>query len=56
MVQAPGIILKEEKSENTEENLKYSMDIIKDKSAKVVLISNNFHIYRAKKIAAETRV
>ena len=48
---SPGIILKEEKSENTEENLKYSLDIIKDKSAKVVLISNNFHIYRAKKIA-----
>ncbi len=47
----PGIIIKEEKSENTEENLKYSMDIIKDKSAKVVLASNNFHIYRAKKIA-----
>ncbi len=47
----PGIILKEEKSENTEENLKYSMDIIKDNSAKVVVVSNNFHIYRAKKIA-----
>ncbi len=47
----PGIILKEEKSENTEENLKYSMDIIKDNSAKVVVVSNNFHIYMAKKIA-----
>lgn len=47
----PGIILKEEKSENTEENLRYSMDIIKDSSAKVVVVSNNFHIYRAKKIA-----
>lgn len=47
----PGIIFKEEESENTEENLKYSMDIIKDKSAKVVVISNNFHIYRAKRIA-----
>ena len=47
----PGIILKEEKSENTEENLRYSMDIIKDNSAKVVVVSNNFHIYRAKKFA-----
>ncbi len=47
----PGIIIKEEKSENTEENLKYSMDIIKDKSAKIVLASNNFDIYRAKRIA-----
>lgn len=49
----PGIIFKEEKSKNTEENLKYSMDIIKDQSAKVVVASNNFHIYRAKKIALE---
>ncbi|MCI9078792.1 MAG: YdcF family protein [Lachnospiraceae bacterium] len=47
----PGIILKEEKSKNTEQNFKYSMDIIKDKSAKVVIVSNNFHIYRAKRIA-----
>lgn len=47
----PGIIIKEEKSKNTEENLKFSMDIIKDKSAKVVIASNNFHIYRAVKIA-----
>lgn len=47
----PGNVIKEEKSVNTSENLKYSMDIIGNKSAKVVIISNNFHIYRAVKIA-----
>jgi len=47
----PGNIITEEKSANTDENLKYSMDIIKDKKASVVIVSNNFHIYRAKKIA-----
>ena len=44
-------IIKEEKSENTDENLRYSMDIIGNKSDKVVIVSNNFHIYRAEKIA-----
>ena len=44
-------IIKEEKSENTDENLRYSMYIIGNKSDKVVIVSNNFHIYRAKKIA-----
>lgn len=44
-------IIKEEKSENTDENLRYSMDIIGNKTDKVVIVSNNFHIYRAKKIA-----
>lgn len=47
----PGRIIKEEKSVNTDENLRYSMDIIGDKSAQVVIASNNFHIYRAKRIA-----
>ena len=46
-----GRIIKEEKSVNTDENLRYSMDIIGNKSAKVVIVSNNFHIYRAKRIA-----
>lgn len=44
-------IIKEEKSENTDENLRYSMDIIGNKADKVVIVSNNFHIYRAKRIA-----
>ncbi len=46
-------IIKEERSVNTDQNLKYSMDIIKDKSVGVVIVSNDFHIYRAKKIAAK---
>lgn len=46
-------IIKEENSFNTDENLRYSMDIIGDKSASVVLASNNFHIYRAKRIAVK---
>lgn len=44
-------IIKEEKSVNTEQNLRYSMEIISDKTAKTVIVSNKFHIYRAKKIA-----
>ena len=47
----PERVIKEEISVNTGENLKYSMDIIGNKSAKVVIVSNNFHIYRAVKIA-----
>ena len=41
----------EEKSTNTVENLKFCMEIIQDPYAKVVVVTSDFHIYRAKKIA-----
>lgn len=44
-------ILIEGDSVNTEENIKNSAELIGDKSKKVVIVSNSFHIYRAKGIA-----
>lgn len=44
-------ILLDETSVNTDENIKNSMQMIGDKKKRVVLVSNNFHIYRAKGIA-----
>lgn len=43
-------IIEEDKSVNTDENIKYSLDIIGTKSASIVVVSNNFHIFRAKAI------
>ncbi len=45
------IIIKEDKSTNTEENFRFSENFIEDKSAKIGIVTNNFHIYRAKKLA-----
>ncbi len=44
-------IIREDKSTNTEENFRFSESYIQDKSAKVGIVTNNFHIYRAKKLA-----
>lgn len=44
-------IITEDKSKNTYENLKYSLDIIGDASSKVVVVTSNFHIYRALHLA-----
>ena len=46
-------IFKEDESDNTRENLKFSYDIIKENgfSEKIVIISNEFHLYRAGRIA-----
>ena len=44
-------IIFEDKSENTSENLEYSAEIIGSKTKKIVIVSNDFHIYRAKCIA-----
>lgn len=53
-LQAKGIdplrIIKEEQSTDTEENLRFSMKMIGDCSAKCVVVSNRFHIYRAVRI------
>ena len=45
------IIIKEDKSTNTEENFRFSEKFIEDKLAKIGIVTNNFHIYRAKKLA-----
>lgn len=44
-------ILIDETSTNTEENLRNSLGLIGDKEQRVVIVSNDFHIYRAKGIA-----
>ena len=53
-LQAKGIesirIIKEEESTNTEENFRYSIKRMENCSAKCVVVSNRFHIYRAVRI------
>ncbi len=44
-------IILEDKSKNTNENLKFTAELIGSKTGKVVIVSNDFHIYRAKCIA-----
>jgi uncharacterized SAM-binding protein YcdF (DUF218 family) len=41
----------EDSSTNTNENIRYSKKIIQDENAKVAVVTNGFHIYRAIKIA-----
>ncbi len=40
-------IIMEDKSASTYENLKFALDIIGDKDAKIAIVTNNFHVYRA---------
>lgn len=47
-----GSILMEDKSTTTKENLKFSARLIGDISCPVGIVTNNFHIYRARKYAA----
>lgn len=45
-------IILEEASTNTDENIQYSMKLMEQaKSAKVIIVSNDFHVYRAIQIA-----
>ena len=44
-------IIMEDKSVNTDENIKFSKELISDKDSKVVIVTNNFHVYRGIKIA-----
>lgn len=44
-------ILLEEKAENTAENLAYSRKLLPSEDASVVLVTNNFHVYRALALA-----
>ena len=49
----PDRIVLEDKSTSTEENIAFSYKIIKDESKKVGIISNGFHLCRAKLIASK---
>ena len=40
-------LILEDKSTSTEENLKYSAQVIGSKDAKVGIVTNNFHVFRA---------
>ncbi len=44
-------IILEDRSKNTNENLKFTAELIGSKTKKIVIVSNDFHIYRAKCIA-----
>lgn len=44
-------ILLEDKSTATNENIAYSMAMMEDPSASVGIITNNYHVYRAQRIA-----
>lgn len=48
---APKRILLEERSLSTSQNLRFSRELIGDSEASVVIVSNNFHIFRAKALA-----
>jgi len=44
-------IMMENRSINTNENMKFSLELIKDKNASVGIVTSNFHIYRSMKLA-----
>lgn len=46
----------EDKSMNTYENIKFSYDLIFDKSSKICIVTNNFHIFRALIIARNQKI
>ena len=52
----PSRLYKEEKSTDTRENILFSVDIIKEKglSDSVAIVSNNYHVARAKLIARKS--
>lgn len=44
-------ILLEDRSTNTVENLRFCKEMIPDPAANIVIVTSDFHVYRAKKIA-----
>lgn len=44
-------IVMEDKSTNTEQNIRYSRMLFKKDNPRVVIVTNNFHIFRAEQIA-----
>lgn len=53
---APERILREEKATSTEENLRFSLEIIAarggDPTGKIAIVSSEYHLHRAKQLAA----
>lgn len=47
----PGRIILEDKSVNTEQNIRFSKDFLQADTDKVGIVSNNFHVFRAVKLA-----
>lgn len=47
----PGRIVLEDKSVNTEQNIRFSKDFLQADTDKVGIVSNNFHVFRAVKLA-----
>lgn len=43
-------VIMEDRATNTSENIRFSYEFIDDKAAKVAVVSNDFHLYRAKLI------
>lgn len=48
---SPDRILMEDKSTDTAENITHSMALMEDTSASVGVLTNNFHVWRAQKLA-----
>ncbi|WP_377866226.1 YdcF family protein [Bacillus sp. R86525] len=46
-------IIMEDRSTSTDENIKFSKPLIPDKMKKGMIVTNDFHMFRAKKIAAK---
>ena len=46
-------LIKEDKSSSTQENIKYSFDIINEENddPSIIIVTSNYHVYRAKKLA-----
>lgn len=49
-------IIEEDRSTSTMENLTFSLDIIDDDTASIAIVSSEYHLYRAKLMAAELGV
>lgn len=47
----PGRIVLEDKSVNTEQNIRFSKEFLQADTDKVGIVSNNFHVFRAVKLA-----
>lgn len=44
-------IIKEEKATNTEENIRFSKELIESENSEIVVVSNGFHIFRCQRLA-----
>lgn len=44
-------LIREDRSVNTDQNMRYSVEFIEDRTAKVGIVTSNFHVFRAKMLA-----